>query len=173
MNNIFFISDTHWSHSNILRFTDSKSGELIRPQFNSIEEMNETLIQNWNKVVTPQDKVYHLGDVIFGANQNFDKILSRLNGKKRLIAGNHDDLKDQNLTKHFQKISLWRIFKEFDFLVSHVPIFHGEIRKVKFNVHGHIHQNPDVSPFHLNISVEKTNYIPISVEEVIQRLKRK
>lgn len=173
MNNIFYISDTHFNHSNILNFTDSKTGLKIRPNFSCVKEMNEILIQNWNSIVKPQDKIYHLGDVIFGPNSEYDKILSRLNGKKRLIVGNHDNLKDNNLLKFFPKIMLWRLFKEHDFLCSHVPIFQGEIRKAKFNVHGHIHQNDDVSSIHLNISVEKTNFFPVSIEEIKKRLKNK
>lgn len=173
MTNIWFISDTHFNHKNILQFTTFEGGPRIRPEFDSLEEMNETIIQNWNKLVTPQDKVYHLGDVIFGPNKDYDKVLSRLNGKKRLVVGNHDDLSDPNLTRHFQKIMMWRIFKEFDFVASHVPIFHGEIRKVKFNVHGHIHEKDDVSPTHHNISIEKTSYRPVNIDEIKERLSKK
>lgn len=80
--NVFFTSDTHFSHANILKFCE-------RP-FKTIDEMNEVLIDNWNKVVKEDDIVFHLGDFCFGGPQLWDKFLERLNGKKYLILGNHD-----------------------------------------------------------------------------------
>ena len=173
MNDIWFISDTHFNHTNILKFTDDKTGVFVRPEFQDLDHMNEMLIKNWNDNVKPQDKVYHLGDVYFGAQDKGDKILERLNGRKRLVLGNHDDPKAYPVMRHFQKIVLWRIFKEHDFLVSHMPIIDQEIRKVNFNVHGHVHQHPDSSPRHHNICVEKTDYRPLHLDEVVARLKRK
>ncbi len=173
MSNIWFISDTHFNHANVLKFTYYEGGPKIRPDFETVEEMNEVMIQNWNKAIKPEDKVYHLGDVMFGNSKHYYSILSRLNGKKRLIVGNHDDIKDPALSSHFQKIQMWNYFKEHDFLVTHVPIIRPEICKVKFNVHGHIHQNDDPSPVHLNISVEKTNFAPIHLDEVKARLAKK
>lgn len=78
----FFISDTHFGHANIIRFCD-------RP-FGSVEEMNETLIHNWNNVVGEDDTVYHLGDVALGKWAEWDGILSQLNGYKVLVVGNHE-----------------------------------------------------------------------------------
>jgi len=78
--NTFFVADTHFNHARILIHE-------ARP-FSNIDEMNETLIFNWNAVVNPKDLVYHLGD--FGFN-NVEPVLKRLNGKKILIIGNHDE----------------------------------------------------------------------------------
>lgn len=90
--NIWFISDTHFQHKNIaLVFTDAKTGKRVR-NFNSVQEMDETMIQNWNSVVKYGDIVYHLGDVFFGNAESADKILQRLNGEKKLIMGNHDHM---------------------------------------------------------------------------------
>lgn len=81
MSNIFFTSDTHFGHTNILQFCN-------RP-FHSVQEMNEALINNWNNVVRPEDTVYHLGDFAFGGSQLWNDVLSKLNGHIYLILGNH------------------------------------------------------------------------------------
>lgn len=79
---IWFTSDTHFYHGNIIRFCD-------RP-FRYADEMTEQLIKNWNAVVQPNDQVYHLGDFAFASKGRVVELLCRLNGEKRIIAGNHD-----------------------------------------------------------------------------------
>lgn len=90
MSNIWIISDTHFNHKNILGFTDSEGKKFRGDLFKDVSDMNEQMIYNWNSVIKPEDKVYHLGDVYFGSQPEADAILSRLMGKKRLIVGNHD-----------------------------------------------------------------------------------
>ncbi len=172
MSNIFVTSDTHFNHANILKFT-GKDDKPIRPDFKNVQEMNEKIIDNWNKMITPQDKIYHLGDVYFGSQQEAEKILCRLNGKKRLVVGNHDCIygKGNPLQKYFQKIYMWRLFKEFNMLLSHVPIHKDSFRKVEYNVHGHIHEKAPYEQGYINVSVEKTKYSPVPIEEVIKRYK--
>jgi len=82
MDTIWFTSDQHWGHGNIIRFSK-------RPYAN-VEEMNERLIENWNRVVGPQDLVYHLGDVFLTTTEEARQIRSRLNGRICLIQGNHE-----------------------------------------------------------------------------------
>ncbi len=76
---VWFTSDTHFAHRNVIEFCK-------RP-FASIEEMDEEIIRRWNERVEPGDRVYHLGDFAFG---DHDPYLSRLNGMKNLVIGNHD-----------------------------------------------------------------------------------
>lgn len=78
----FFTSDTHFGHANIIRFCK-------RP-FENVEEMNEVLIENWNKVVSDDDTVFHLGDFAFGGSNVWKEIIPRLKGHINLIIGNHD-----------------------------------------------------------------------------------
>ena len=163
----FVISDTHFYHCNILKFQD-KEGNCFRGSlFNNVEEMNEKIIENWNRVVTPQDIIYHLGDVYFENIEEVRAIFKRLNGHKRLIVGNHDNIKQIANENWFQKIQLWRMFKEEKLLFTHVPVhpsaleFHNLI-----NVHGHIHQNLSPEGPYINVSVENINYTPVAFEDL-------
>jgi len=167
MAEIFLISDTHFGHTNILNFTRA-DGTLVRPGFRNTHEMDEKIIENWNKVIRPQDKVYHLGDVYIGSQQNCKHILMRLNGHKRLVLGNHDKGKDTVLNTYFDKIDMWRIFKEFNLILSHIPLREDQLRKVEYNVHGHIHQQRSPSEMYKCVCVEHTDYTPIHIEEVLK-----
>ena len=79
---IFFTSDSHFFHENIMKFCH-------RP-FKTIEEQDQTLIENWNKVVPQDGLVFHLGDFAWGGYQAWKKIIEQLNGEIILIKGNHD-----------------------------------------------------------------------------------
>lgn len=162
---IWVTSDTHFLHKNCLKWENSERGKL----FNNIQEMNETIIERWNCVVRKGDKVYHLGDVFIGDKDEFKSLWPRLNGKKRLIVGNHDDIKFLSSGGFFSKVYMWRIFKEFNCVLTHVPIDTQCFRRVGYNVHGHIHEKPSPSLHHHCVCVEKTNYTPINLEELAQR----
>lgn len=96
---VFFTSDTHFNHANIIRFCN-------RP-FKDVSHMNEAIISNWNRVVGPEDIVFHLGDFCLGGSAEWINVLNRLNGKIYLISGNHD-IKNlrQNYTQYFEHISM-------------------------------------------------------------------
>ena len=143
--------------------------------FSTVEEMDEALMDNWNSVVKPGDKVYHLGDVTFGNKENYIKnIHKRLNGKKRLIVGNHDDVKF--LAPYFEKVMLWRMFPDWGLLMTHVPVHRSTLGEDRFdgkgmiNVHGHIHSNPSPEGPYKCVCVEQPhmNYTPINIEELKQ-----
>lgn len=164
---IWFISDTHFWHANILKFTGSDGG-LIRPGFDGVIHMNEVMIEKWNSVVKPQDKVYHLGDVTFRYDGSFNAIMSRLHGHKRLMLGNHDKLANGALSRWFEKIELWTggKFKQYGFVCSHIPLRPDQMRDGELNVHGHIHQNVINDPRYLNVCVERVNYTPVHLDEI-------
>ena len=86
---VWFTSDTHFGHANIIGYSQ-------RP-FASIEEMDAVLICNWNARVGPQDEVWHLGDFTFRSEKAADLYLKRLNGRKHLVWGNHDSEKLRQL----------------------------------------------------------------------------
>lgn len=164
MNKVYFIADTHFSHENIIKYCD-------RP-FKTLEEMNETLINNWNSIVDKDDIVYHLGDFTIDYD-NLDKLINRLNGKIYLISGNHEGksikfYSDIGLTVLPTKTKL----DEYKIILSHKPLDNNLIPKGYINVHGHIHNAPLTENFdkntHYCISVERTNYKPITIEEIIK-----
>ena len=162
MRKIFTISDTHFGHENILKFTDGE-GAYLRP-FKSIDEMNTCIIDNWNSVVSDQDIVYHLGDVFMRKGW---ECLKSLNGRKRLILGNHDTGKSKHLQDAFQKISVWRMFPELGIVLTHIPIIIPEKAKYSINIHGHIHDKKSPTENHINVSCEAVNYMPVNIEELV------
>ena len=173
MGNIWITSDTHYNHANILNFKDA-NGRPTR-HFTSIDEMNETMIDRWNSVVKPGDKVYHLGDVVFGDDKEgwMKQHWNRLKGRKRLVVGNHDNVKMLARGSWFDKVDLWRMFPEFGLMLTHVPVHpstlgeshrFGEVEMI--NVHGHIHQNPSPDGPYRCVCVEQINYTPVNLEEI-------
>lgn len=158
MRDIWVVSDTHFNHANIIKYCN-------RP-FKTTKEMDETIIERWNNVVKPNDKVYHLGDVYMGGSNGYiGSIFQRLNGYKRLILGNHDTGKDQILQRYFERISSDRYFKEFGLHLTHIPLHHESI-KGDVNVHGHIHDKQSPKGPYRCVCVEQINYTPIHIEEL-------
>ena len=160
MTNIFFISDTHFGHANILNFKD-KNGKPVRP-YSSVEEMDESLIKNWNSIVKTQDKIYHLGDVAIPRKGL--ECLARCNGDKVLVRGNHDIFKLKDYTKFFRDIRGYIVIENY--LCSHIPVHPESKGRYKKNIHGHLHTNNLDDDFYINVSVEQINFTPISFEEL-------
>lgn len=156
--NIWVISDTHFNHANIIKYCD-------RP-YKTTTEMDWDIVEKWNSVVKPDDHVYHLGDVYMKASKGYmDNLLSKLNGKKRLILGNHDNGQDQILHRHFEKIMMWRNFDKV--VLTHVPLREESIPgRDRINVHGHIHQNKSPEGPYRCVCVEQVNYTPVNLEEL-------
>lgn len=167
----WFTSDHHFFHTNMLKFTN-KFGERIRHQFNSLEEQHEVMIQNWNRVVKPNDFVYHLGDVTFQYHQPFNELMHRLNGSKRLIVGNHDKLKQAGLFQHFEKVMYWKGFHDLGFTATHVPHMLSGLRDGYFNVHGHTHAACLEDPHYINVCVEVRNYTPVHMDTILEEIKK-
>ena len=164
----FFISDTHFGHLNILNFR-GLDGELIRP-FSSVEEMDELMVQNWNKTVRKVDKIYHLGDVVM--NRRCLPILERLNGRKVLLRGNHDIFKLKDYTPYFEDICAYKVYSNLGIIFSHIPIHSNQLNgRFRMNGHGHIHERVIDDKRYINLCVERNNYTPIELEEILERSK--
>lgn len=174
---IWFISDTHFHHYNIIKYAN-------RP-FQSVSEMNEFMVEQWNIYVKPSDHIYHLGDVtMLRDNQGRGlEILKRCNGHKRLIMGNHDHYHIKHYVNHFEKVMAMNVIDRYRF--THIPVHPDSFGNVAANIHGHIHEKPDYQPVchidketqrlivkpYINISVERTNYHPISLEQIKEMVK--
>lgn len=177
MKNIWFISDTHFGHARILTFKD-KLGNLIRPGFQNVTEMDELIIEKWNSVVKSDDIIYHLGDITF-SEKIYNQVMPRLNGQKKLILGNHDNLGMSLYSKYFEEISSWHKWKSKgaipNFVLCHYPLHRGSfdyrLGEKSFCVHGHLHQNLIDEPGYINVCVEHTNYTPINLDELLVKMK--
>lgn len=173
MSDTWFIGDTHFGHANILKY------EFVARPFATLEEMHEVMIERWNSVVKKGDKVFHLGDVAFGANNL--QILNRLNGGKRLILGNHDRYNTAIYLDYFHIVHgvlFWN-----NCVLTHVPVHPNQLEhRSEFNIHGHLHskyvecESSDGSVFipdkrYINVSCEHNNLTPINADIILQRIK--
>ena len=185
MVNLWFISDTHFNHANMVHVFKLADGSPAR-KFSSVEEMDEMMIQRWNECVKPQDHVYHLGDLTMHRQIRQIKysVLDRLQGHKRLLLGNHDADKVENYLKWFEKIYATRVIDRI--LFTHIPVHPENVGGFHGIVHGHTHSAPELPPVlrikkesqavrwvpYISVCVEKTDYRPVSLEELKQRIKK-
>lgn len=169
MANIFLIADTHFGHKGVTQFLN-KDGTKLRP-WDNVEDMDEALVENWNKVVKPKDKVYHLGDVVI--NRKALKTLALLKGDKVLIKGNHDIFRLEEYTPYFRDIRAYGTLDNF--ILSHIPVHPNSLsRWTNGNVHGHLHSvnvmMPDcpeeVDKRYICVSVEQIDFTPIAFEDL-------
>ena len=167
MSETFLISDTHFGHNNILTFK-KQDGSLLR-SFNNIWEHDEFLIEKWNSVVKQQDKVYHLGDLGFKTFTYLSTILSRLNGTKVLIKGNHDNFKLSQYAQFFKDIRATHTLDKL--ILSHIPIHPYSLDRWQGNLHGHLHSNKIDDPRYMNLCVEQINYTPVSFDTIRKHYK--
>lgn len=175
MSNIFLCSDHHFHHAGILQFLRADGVTKLR-DFDSVDEMDEYMVQQHNSVVRPKDKVYFLGDVTMGKTAKSLEILGRLNGQKVLIRGNHDLCSASQYLVYFKDIRGYHQFEGM--FLSHVPIHTESLGKWGLNVHGHLHANrvlvPDgsVDTRYQSVCMEQLDdYTPISLEQLKTRIK--
>jgi calcineurin-like phosphoesterase family protein len=170
---VFLVSDTHFGHAGVCRFLN-QDGTKIRPWDNP-EEMDEEMVKRWNETVRPNDKVYHLGDVVI--NRRALKTLDRLNGDKVLIRGNHDIFKDDDYRQYFRELRAYHVMNGM--ILSHIPIHPDSLGRFGTNIHGHLHSNrvmteingvvvPDLR--YICVCVEQTDFRPILFEDVQKKV---
>lgn len=155
----FIISDTHFGHENIIKYCN-------RP-FANREEMDKELIKRWNSVVGKDDIVYHLGDFAMGSKDYITDIVRRLNGRIRLITGNHDNYP----VKFYYECGFDRVYDrpiivDDYFILSHHPRTYGADFYGYF--YGHVHDDEiykDVTSNSMCVCVERIDYKPIDFEE--------
>ena len=170
MKNIFLVSDTHFSHRGICSFTLRDGVTPLRP-WDDPAQMDEAMVEKWNAVVMPHDKVYHLGDVAI-KSKDLD-IMRRLNGDKVLIRGNHDIFDMKDYAKHFRDIRGCHVLDGL--IMTHIPLHPESLGRFGCNIHGHLHANrvllnDAIDPRYYNVSVEQTDFAPISFDVVKERI---
>lgn len=185
---MLFLTHTFGHTNSWQKFKLADGCTPLRP-FTSTEEMDETMVERWNAVVGEHDTVYHLGDVVI--NRKSLHHVKRLNGKKRLILGNHDIFKNQDYKDvGFEVFFGVRVFVD-QWILSHIPL-HPDCITNRFHasVHGHLHANrvmlrkhfvnesgnldfeETIDPRYLCVSVEHTNFRPLHFDEIEQLLQK-
>lgn len=180
---IFFTSDTHWGHANIIKYCD-------RP-FKDVKHMNEELIRRWNEVVGTDDTVFHLGDFAYGGSEFWSSILGRLNGKIYLVLGNHDE---KNIRQGYMDRFEWVGYQMHlsiegrSVYLNHYPFltYSGIYRRPEdqvWQLFGHVHSKPGMTgmdadklnhllPTQYDVGVDNNDYRPVSWAEVKKKIEK-
>ena len=170
----FIVSDTHFGHAGVCKCLRD-DGTKLRP-WDDPNEMDEYMVDAWNKVVGKTDKVYHLGDVVI--NKKSLSILRRLNGDKVLVKGNHDIFKLGDYTNHFRDIRAYWVLDNM--IMSHIPVHPDSKGRFRANIHGHTHYRSVmkldkgrevIDPWYYCVCVEHTEYAPVDFEDVREKIK--
>lgn len=173
---IYFTADTHFGHESTIRFG--------RP-FKGIEEMDRTLIENWNAVVGHEDTIYILGDFWYKGKRPAEEYIKRLHGHKILIFGNHDHYwmhKQPEALRYFEAVELYMEVAEKKpaYNLCHYPMleWNGD-RRGRYLIHGHTHATPYLEkndrlfnilkdiPNAINAGVDLNHFCPATLEQLI------
>ena len=191
MSNTYFISDTHFHHKNILKYEPSRLWELAkylgRDESDVLKDLKQgyegdeeklsyilnahdrMLIGYWNATVGKEDVVWFLGDFVCGKKELAREIAASLNGRKRMVMGNHDNWKEEFYRSiGFECVSKYPVLLKGRFLLSHAPL--AECPPPFFNVFGHIHlahsgETETKRENHRCVCVERQGFKPIRIEE--------
>lgn len=181
MNKIYITSDFHFNHDR----------EFIwRPRgFQSVEEMNEAIIERHNSVVNKDDDVYILGDLMLGgagALQDGLKLIERLNGKLHLVRGNHDTPTRWDAYRYLSNVvemknSIYLDYEGYHFYLSHYPSITGSLhndnlKHMTLNLYGHTHQSTNFfedMPFVYHVGADSHDCKPVNIEEIIPEMNYK
>lgn len=164
---IYFTSDLHLGHDNIIRFCN-------RP-FGSVDEMNDRIIQNYNSIVHKNDLVYILGDLTYKISvKESNNLIQQLKGRKVLIRGNHDLKYDSSL---FEDILDYKEFNQdkVKYVLMHYPLmsWNDSYKNKSIHLHGHIHsqyvynlKNRHDFVLRYDVGVDANNYYPVSLTSI-------
>jgi len=167
--NTFFTADTHFGHANIIKYCN-------RP-FKNINEMDETLIENWNSKISKHDNVYHLGDFAFREPETVLKYIDRLNGNIFLIKGNHDRINHQIKDKF-----VWvRDMSEIKVNGINITLCHFAMKVWNkshhgaWHLYGHSHGTlpDDINSLSIDVGVDANNFMPLNFEDIKIRMGNK
>lgn len=174
MTKTWLVSDTHFGHEKTCTVFKRPDGSPLRP-FKDAEEMDRVMIERWNAVVKDEDRVYHLGDVAIGRKHLWK--CQALKGRKALVRGNHDIFKTQDfINAGFEEIHGVRVLntnEDTRVILSHIPLHPESVKRFGCNIHGHMHGLQLDDPMYYCITVENTDFAPITLEEALKRWKTK
>jgi len=173
--NVYIIGDNHFNHWNINKYCNRK--------FKSLEEMNNIMINNWNKTIREKDLIINLGDMIFtkGKSEEIFKIIKQLKGRKILVSGNHD-----------RKSYSWYLTHGIDFICERFVWYYNnkkilfihnlhkarlcDLKNFDYIIHGHTHNKGRTIHRRknckiINVSVEQINYTPLLLVSLLHRVR--
>ena len=175
MGKIWITSDTHFGHDR--EFIWAPRG------YASAAENDSDIIKKWNEVVSTEDTVYHLGDVMLGDNINGMDCLKKLNGDIHIIRGNHDTDARWKLYDSLPNVTLegWATmikYKKMNFYLSHFPTLTANlsdksIKQCVVNLFGHTHQQTNFyedRPYMYHVGVDSHNSTPILLDDIIEEI---
>lgn len=163
MKNIFFVSDMHFGHNNII--------EYCKRPWASVPEMDEALVYAWNDVVGHNDTVYHIGDWAF---HNYQRI-GELYGNIISVPGNHDHERAAKILPYLpngftEEVHYLKIDKEHRFVLCHYP-FESWRREYRYHLHGHTHGTAGIHHNRLDVGIDATKlYRPIHLDDLMQNM---
>jgi len=175
MTKTWVYSDPHFYHHNICKFTNY-DGTKVRP-WDDAEVMTNDMIDWYNEMVSPEDRVYFLGDIAF-KNSDMHRSVGRMNGRKVLVPGNHDPTKMRQYFELFDDVRGYVVKKGF--IMSHIPIHSGSLSRWELNIHGHLHNNTVKKPLEYGdkleeddpryycVCVERTNFRPKLLDDILK-----
>lgn len=171
---IYVTSDLHFGHDR--EFIWKARG------FSSIDEMNESYVERWNSIISNEDDVYVLGDLMLGDPKNIE-FIKRLNGKLHIVYGNHDTDARQKMYSELSNVveASWAImlnYKKYHFYMSHFPTLTGNLeheylKQMTLNLYGHTHQTNNFyedRPYMYHVGVDSHNGFPVSLDQIIQEM---
>lgn len=155
--NVWFTSDLHLGHP----------GTALKHRgFHSVEEHDEHIIAELNRLVKKKEKLFILGDVVW-SNKHLKLLDNIVCKNKELIIGNHDQLMTKEYLKHFTKVHGFRKFRNM--WLSHCPIHPQEMYRCVANVHGHLHNGAATPPLpfpYINVNVDYNRFKPVNLDEI-------
>jgi calcineurin-like phosphoesterase family protein len=189
---LFFTSDTHYAHSNICSATTKWEGASnMTREFNSLEHMNTTLVNNINNMVGENDILIHLGDFSFGGFDKIQEFRDRILCKNiHLVLGNHDHHIERNKegvqelfssVQQYLRLEVRRqltksMMEKFTFVCMHYPIAsHHDMNQGVVHLHGHVHLPPHLrigKGKSLDVGVDGNGLEPISLDEVVKLMSK-
>lgn len=175
---IWITSDLHFNHNREF---------IFKPRgFETVEEMNEAIVQRWNEKVSPYDEVYVLGDLMLGDSTIGIEYLKRLNGNIHIILGNHDT--DTRVNLYYSLSNVVEVtlaaklnYKKHHFFMTHYPCLTGNLEKETLtqctcNLYGHTHQKTNFyndMPFMYHVGVDSHDCYPILLDDIIKEMHQK
>lgn len=167
---IWFSSDLHFNHNKSFIY-DARGCD-------SIEQMNQIILDNFNQLVAPTDDLWLLGDLVMGETYKAHELLTQLPGKKHIILGNHDTTLRTELYRSLgwdcQYATMLK-YNKYCFYLSHYPTLVGNFEEpfAPWNLHGHTHDLNafSVNPRCYNVNVDAHELAPIEINDIISHIK--